>query len=350
MWPAPAESAGGATTRGRSLSAEVAPGARENGPAWCVLTQGRLRSARLCTLIVGLTGCMANGPSQRIERVRVGDTTFGVRYFAEDAEAARQVERVLQRAVLAAARWGELSVPVLITIHPTHRDLEAAAHRGGLAWLRAWARYASVDLQSPRTWSSGSASDAQMTALLSHELTHCVMNQSAGSERAWSSRAIPLWFREGMASVAAGQEYGWVSPEAIRRLYLEKGPSGGSEPLVEDPLTAPGSLFRSNSDLVYATASRAFHFLLDRYGEEPIRRVMAGMSDGKGFGEAFRHALGVPVEGFEGDFRNHILCLSPSTAEPSAAARIHGVRQITASWARHRPIPQPPPQEAGATR
>ncbi len=258
----------------------------------------------LFPLIVGLTGCVcvSAGASQQIERVRVGDAAFGVRYLPEDAEAARQVERVLQRAVRAAARFGELSTPVLITIHPTHRDLEAAAHREGLTWMRAWARYASVDLQSPRTWSSGAASDAQMTALLAHELTHCAMNQAAGSERAWSSQVIPLWFREGMAAVAAGQEYEWVSPEAIRRIFLAKGLPGDG-----DPLTAPGSLYRTDSDLVYATAYRAFRFLLDRHGEKAIRRVMAGMSEGKDFGEAFRQALGVPVERFEGDFRVYVL-------------------------------------------
>lgn len=298
-----------------------------------MLQQGGLRSARLCILIVGLTGCacVPSGPAQRVERVSVGDAAFGVKSSPEDAEAARQVERVLPRAVHAAARWGKLSVPVLVTIHPTHRDLEVAAHREGHAWLRAWARYASVDLQSPRTWSSGSASDAEMTALLSHELTHCVMYQLAGSEQTWSRRAIPLWFREGMASVAAGQEYGWVSPEAIRRHYLERGSPGGGEPLVEDPLTAPGSLYRSDSDLVYATASRAFRFLLDRHGEEPIRRVMAGMSEGKGFGDAFWQALGVPVAEFEGNFRKHVLRRGPSAAalsEAGAAAQRapdHGV-------------------------
>jgi hypothetical protein len=309
-----------------------------------------LRPAHLCTLIVGLTGCVPAGPSQRVERVRIGDAAIGVRYLPEDAEAARQVERVLPRAVLAAARWGELSVPVIVTIHPTHRDLEAAAQREGHAWLRAWARYASVDLQSPRTWSSGSASDAQMTALLSHELTHCVMYQSAGTEQARSSRAIPLWFREGMASVTAGQEYAWVSAEAIRRLYLPKVPPGDAEPPMGDPLPTPGSLQPSDSELVYATASRAFRFLLDRYGEEPIRHVMAGMSEGKVFGDAFRQALGVPVEEFEGDFRAHVLHRGPSTAEPSEVAGLGGTRLITASWVPRRQIPPSPLQEAGATR
>ena len=116
-----------------------------------MLKQAGLRSARLCTLIVGLTccACVPTGPPQRVERVSIGDAAFGVRYLPEDAEAARQVERVLQRAVLAAARWGRLSVPVLVTIHPTHRDLEAAAHREGHAWLRAWARHASVRRERP---------------------------------------------------------------------------------------------------------------------------------------------------------------------------------------------------------
>ena len=140
-------------------------------------------------------------------------------------------------AVSAAERWGRILEPVVVTIHPTHQALEAAAHREGFPWLRAWARRASVDLQSPRTWSRGRASDAAMTQILAHELTHCVMYQWSALDRSRLNRGIPLWFREGMASVTAGQELRPKSSDAGRRSQEKKG----------DPLAAPEALLKSDS-------------------------------------------------------------------------------------------------------
>ncbi len=228
----------------------------------------------------------------RLETIVVGGGVFHLQYGPEDADSARQIAGALKSAVPASERWGRFSAPVLITIHPTHQALEAAAHREGYAWLRAWARYASVDLQSPRTWSNGRTTDAGMAQLLAHELTHCVMYQSAGSASDWATRRIPLWFREGMASVTAGQEHEGTGSQAHHR-----SPRDG------DPLAALDPLYRSESELVYETAHQAFHFLLERFGEERIRRLIATMGEGQRFPEAFESAVGIPVQDFEGDFK-----------------------------------------------
>jgi len=253
-----------------------------------------VRLASLCALLVAASGCAHARRAQtgRHETVEVGRAVFRVQYGPEDAGAARQVRAALERAVPAAERWGEFSAPVLITIHPTHEALEQATHRDGYAWLRAWTRYDSVELQSPRTWSSGNASDAQMEQLLTHELTHCVMYQVAGSELTWRDREIPIWFREGMAIVTAGEN---PRPRVDGRF----GPGRG------DPLAAPELLVRSQSSLVYATANRAFRFLLGRHGEERVRRLIATMGEGLRFPEAFQEALGISVREFEEDFRRH---------------------------------------------
>jgi hypothetical protein len=303
-----------------------------------------LPTARICALVAGLCcACVPAGPPQVVERVRAAGAVFSLRYVPDDADAARQVERSLDRAVRAAQRWGELSAQVSITIHPTHRDLEDAARRED-AWLRAWARHAAIDLQSPRTWSSGAASDAQMVELLSHELAHCVMFQVVQSGR-WPGRAIPLWFREGMASAAAGQAYPWVSPAAIRRLYVKEARGGSGGPR-EGALDASGSPRGPDADLLYAAASRTFQSLLDRFGDEPVRRIMAGMGEGKGFSEAFREATGLSVPRFEGDFERRLL------GRPGRLAGERGddAREVTVSWAL--PLPRLPrlPSRAGSTR
>ncbi len=263
-----------------------------------------MRSTPVLALLLAAAAC-ANGQREtpdRLDTVRIGDSVFRLRYRPEDAEAAKQVEHALRQAVPAARRWARLSAPVLVTIHPTHQALETAARREGHAWLRAWTRHASIELQSPRTWSRGSATDAQVAQLLTHEITHCVMYQSASGELTWTDRQIPLWFREGMASVTAAEPMR-ASPQEIRRFYEEEAGHGSPG---ADPLTEPGPLYRSRSGLVYGTAHGAFRFLLDRYGEERIRRLLSGMGRGSGFGEAFQREMGIAVQDFERAFKRQV--------------------------------------------
>ena len=124
------------------------------------------------------------------------------------------------------------------------------------------------------------------------EVVILLQYQPADLESSRQVRGIPLWFREGMASVTAGQEHSLTSSDAGWRSQ-GKG----------DPLAAPEALLKSDSALVYATAHRAFHFLLESYGEQRIRRLIAGMGEGREFPEAFQLAVGISVRDFEGDFR-----------------------------------------------
>ncbi len=245
---------------------------------------------------------MPGGQSARLETVRAGGGVFHLQYWPEDAQVAKQVKLTLGRSAAGAERWGAFSSPVLVTIHPTHEALEVATHREGQGWMLAWSRYASVDLQSPRTWS---ATDTELEQLLTHELTHCVMYQSVASQWTWQKRLIPLWFREGMASVTAGQEHKRVAPGAITLFYSRKA-AGESARSAGDPLTEPEPLYHSDPDLVYATADRAFHFLLERHGEERVRKLIASMGAGNGFRYAFRNAVGISLQEFEDAFRRSV--------------------------------------------
>ena len=286
----------------------------------------RALAAALAVLAAGCAHRSGRGPA-RLDAVTVEGLVFRVQYWPEDERTARQVRASLALAVPRVARWGRLSVPVLLTIHPSHQALEAATHRENHPWLRAWARYASIDLQSPRTWEPldfllGGPTDEQVAELLTHELVHCVMYQAVGGEYTWTQRDIPLWFREGLASVAADQGYKRLGPEAIWRFYRDVHGSGDGAPgqgqgiagarLHGDPLTDPEwpigePLYQRDADLVYGTAHWAFRFLLDRYGEAPVRGVLERMGRGQPFGEAFEAEAGIPPRAFENDFRRYIL-------------------------------------------
>jgi hypothetical protein len=262
------------------------------------------------------------GADDRLETVEIDGQTFRIHYWTEDAAAAAQLSRSLVRSVPRVARWGKLSREVTITLYPSHAALEAAVHREGLEWLRAWAQYQTIDVQSPRTWGWFGASDEALDELVTHELTHCVMYQTAASEWTWPHKGIPLWFQEGLASVTADQGHRRSTPEELRRFYLGSMPSPGAGDGYPramaraahgyassdgDPVTDPEPLYQDSSDIVYGAAHRTFEFLLSRYGEERVRAVMARMHEGRAFEQAFAESIGISEAAFASEFRRYVL-------------------------------------------
>jgi hypothetical protein len=259
------------------------------------------------TLLLCCAACAstrgAGGPALR-RTVAAGGSIIYLEYRPVDDAAARDVAEALPLALERTRRWGALREPVTITLRPSHEALEAAARRPGYPWLRAWARYATIDLQSPRTWQLlGGPSRRRLQETLTHELTHCLMYQASGTSWSWPRKGIPLWFREGMATVTAGEAPRYASPERAAAFY--RGSPAAHRP-GGDPLSDPEPLVKSQDELVYTTAYLAFRFLLDRYGEARIRRLLAGMGEGAPFSEAFRRAMGIEAAAFEADFRRYL--------------------------------------------
>ena len=286
-----------------------------------------MRAVLSCALAAAACAHAPASGSPHIETVAVQGSAFRIQYWPRDEAEAGQVRRALAVAVPRAMRWGKLEVPVVVTIHPSHEDLERATRREGHPWLRAWARFANVDFQSPRTWEPfdfivGAPTDEQVAELLTHELVHCAMYQAIGGEYTWMQRDVPVWFREGMASVAADQGYKRIGLEDIWRFYREApgagdGAPGSGQAFADpggwrDPLTDPESppvepLYQRNADLVYGTAHWAFRFLLDRYGEEPVRAILPRLGRGQPFGQAFEAEIGISLRAFERDFRHYVV-------------------------------------------
>jgi hypothetical protein len=206
-----------------------------------------------------------------------------IRQAGDDDEAAAQVARVLPGSLARAERWGTLSAPVVVRIQPSGEALAAAAGRPGDTWLRGWARRETVDIQSPRTWSRGHASDAALATLLAHELTHCLLFQRIGD--GWARRDVPTWFEEGMASFTAGERHALADASALTP-------------------ARPGP--RSDATLAYGTADRAFRYLLARHGEASVRGVLDGLAQGQHFAPAFQAATGTTLDAFEDAFRAHL--------------------------------------------
>jgi hypothetical protein len=211
-----------------------------------------------------------------------------------DGDTVRDVATAAARALPALLRWGPLTRPVTVVVLPSHEALERQVHRPGYGWLRAWARYDVVYLQSPRTWGWFQGTPSQLAETLTHELTHCATFQATGGPDDWIGRDIPLWFREGMASWAADQ--GW------RRWSRQRLANALRERPKLDPLEEAEALYRDQPELVYSAAHWAFVYLWRRFGEAKVRELLGAMKGGAAFPVAFHRALGVSLADFETAF------------------------------------------------
>ncbi|HEY6907742.1 MAG TPA: hypothetical protein VI356_00115 [Myxococcales bacterium] len=220
-----------------------------------------------------------------------------VLYTPADAAEAEDLRKLLLEAGPQLSRWGSFRQGITLRVLPDHEAFEAAANRRGYPWLRAWTFPDQVLLQSPRSWSAqpGPARDQDVLELLVHELTHALMYQLMEPARGpvWSVEEPPAWFREGMASVTAGQEHLRLPREELAR-WAAAHPDA-------DLLHPSEELYRTCGGTVYAAAHRAFELLLATSGEGSVRDLLQRISQGAPFSEAFLRATGRPLAQFEND-------------------------------------------------
>ena len=269
------------------------------------VTRRSLAAALVSVLLVlGLAGCASLSGRVKYDCHRkFGYPRQNARLILEYPPAnewdARIISDALDEAVPGAAEWGAFRRPVTIRIHPTHRDLEEAVNRRGYPWLKAWARFDSIDLEAPSVW-GGTLARRRVTELLTHELTHVVMYQAIGDHNDWYGKPIPLWFREGMASYAAGQGPRRMSREELLQFYL--GPD-----FTGDPISEGRHLVRRHPREVYSAGHWMFADLADREGREGITRLLEQVRAGQSFREAWQKEFRESLSAFENSWRNRLL-------------------------------------------
>lgn len=252
-----------------------------------------------CAAAALLSACATHLPAlQRREEVSTAVGNFALDFSEADASVVERLSQGVDGAAQAIGRWGQLRSAVKIEVLPTHELLEEAVDRQGYDWLKAWARYDEVFLQSPRTWGLIVPRQAEVTELLTHELTHCMMYQQSSDRLSWSQKEFPLWFREGMASYTAGQAYRWPTLEELAR-FLQAHPK-------DDPIRRPEELYKGESDVVYSAAHHAFAYLVQRQGEAGVRAILHAMRPGPHFSEAFEQVTGVRIDEFTAEFRRYL--------------------------------------------
>lgn len=288
-------------------------------------------------VVPAFAGCRGHLSANRLKTpIDTPAGSFIFEYEAKDRPSRDKIEAAILHASPKLAEWGGVREPVTVYILPTHEDLEAAVNRHGYQWLRAWARYDEIFLQSPRTWSVFGAPQADINELVLHELTHSVMYQQSADATHWARKGIPLWFREGMASYTAHQGYRWPTLEDLARFY-EENPN-------RDPVLDPEPLYQHESNTVYGAAHHAFTFLMKRYGAEGVRRCLGQMRGGLKFNEAFEAAFALSQERFTRDFKRFV------RLRGFRGGRIHRMREAPATAPTPSPLPLPePPQPSAPT-
>ncbi|MGZ6144064.1 MAG: hypothetical protein ACXWLM_12050 [Myxococcales bacterium] len=219
---------------------------------------------------------------------------FELVYTRADERELSRIETGLLAAGPRVSRWGSFREGVWIHVLPDHDSLEEAVERHGYPWLRAWAYGDQVLLQSPRSWSASEPVDEELRELLAHELTHALMYQliAPADGPVWASdEEPPLWFREGMASVTAGQGHRRLSSAELAR-WVAAHPGS-------DLLHPTADLYRTEKEAVYGAAHRAFDLLVQECGDQAVRDVLRGVRAGARFADAFKAATGRTLADFE---------------------------------------------------
>ena len=71
-------------------------------------------------------------------------------------------------------------------------------------------------------------------------------------------------------------------------------------------LRGRAKLARTDPVIAYGAAYHAFDFLVRRYGDSTVLRILDGMRVREGFPDAFLDVVGVSVESFATDFRRYL--------------------------------------------
>ena len=262
----------------------------------------RLRRVVAAVLVLGATNCVT--PRKDLGLV-TPTGTFRVAFVEWNESTGELLQQTIPEAAQALTRWGGLQEPVQITVVNSHWELEELVGRK-LPGISAWARAREVYLSDPARWPLPPGLDAdaplarrirrtQLTDLLKHELTHCLMFQRAGPTPADLRERIPFWFREGMASVTAGEGAQWPPLEALGQ-WLAAHPG-------VDLLRDTAAIARTDPAIAYGAAYHAFQFVLRTHGDASVLAVLDRMASRSSFPEAFQSTLHLTVASFSNAFQ-----------------------------------------------
>ncbi len=208
---------------------------------------------------------------------------------APSPQLAAHIRQVAARTAPRLEAWTGAAPPRLrIEVIAGGEEFERrSAQLGGPRWAAgvALARHELILLRAPRQLGDLD----QFDTVLIHEMMHLYL--AAGLK----GRHAPLWLEEGLAMQISG-EGGWDLAASMTRAVLGPG-------LL--PLRQLENSFPSQADkaaLAYAQSYYLVGWLLDRYGEQSLRRLVLSLSQGRPLTAALRRATGLSLMGIQESF------------------------------------------------
>jgi hypothetical protein len=220
---------------------------------------------------------------------------IAISFYEQESPILPDVVAATKFALRVNEQWGRMTETMHLRLFPTHESLEEAIQLR-LPWVKAWARYDEVWLRSPRTWRR-KMYQWPLTELITHEMNHLLMFQLCCTRETWEKSRIPLWFREGMASVTAGQGHYRLSLERLRSFFLT--PQG--KRVMNDPESRYALQYHQSE--LYSLGHWMFEDLLAQAKHAKLKALFASMKQGKSFVQAFREMVGMSVEKYVLDFQ-----------------------------------------------
>jgi hypothetical protein len=127
--------------------------------------------------------------------------------------------------------------------------------------------------------------DRNLETLLHHEVAHLLLARAAGG------KPVPRWFNAGTATVAA-REWGVEDGARVALATIGRGPR--SLPEVDASFSGDGAAASRG----YAVSAALVRYLLRRYGEDVVGRILVRVSRGVEFDDAVEAATGETLSGF----------------------------------------------------
>lgn len=132
--------------------------------------------------------------------------------------------------------------------------------------------------------------DKSLRALTIHEYAHLVTHVASVS----AGNAPPRWLDEGLAMYLAGE---W-SYQDLMSVALASF-KGNFIPF--DRIDQLNSFDKSEARLAYAQSYLAVRYLIEYYGTESLRAILARLKSGESIDDALLHTIGTDVEGFQAE-------------------------------------------------
>jgi len=198
----------------------------------------------------------------------------------------------------------EVGRTIKIYIYGSEADFQSAVDPGTHEWAggRAFTREGVILIAAP----PGSLDFARRT--VPHELSHVVVYQATRNPYG----RLPTWLDEGLAMLAEGD----LQPAFARALQTA---------IREDRLISAWALSSSfptdprQAELSYAESYSLVRFVVSRYGQAGLSRLLAQFREGATYDDALHAALGVDTYGLDDAWRAS-LGLAPALAATPAAS------------------------------